>query len=125
MTPLDWMMSGDTGTSSKTILHVMEGTPAPAWVDVPHDPSDFGRCHRLLEAFPAYRARMGEVAEKYPAWIGLVREWDALTALYVAAKSASQKSAPGLYARMRPLIDEGRRADGLVEVHPGYWQRSP
>ena len=104
MTPLEWMMSGDTGVSSKTIMHVMEGTAAPSDVDVPHDPSDFGRCHRLLEAFPAYAARLGEVAAMYPAWVGLVREWDALTEMYCVARNTGAERATELYNRMEELI---------------------
>lgn len=123
MTPLEWMMSDDTGTSSKTIMHVMEGTSPPRWVDVPADPSDFGRCHRLLEAFPLYRARLHEVAAMYPAWSALVREWDTLTELYVAAISSGSGKAPDLYKLMKRLIDEGRRADGWTETSPGCWSR--
>lgn len=124
MTPLEWMMAGKTGTSSKTILHVMEGTPPPnCGPDVPYDPADFGRCHGLLEAIPAYRARLHEVAEKYPAWVGLVREWDKLTAMYVASKASGKWEAPSLYDAMQPLIDEGRIADGWVKTGPGSWER--
>ena len=123
MTPLEWMMSDDTGISSKTIMHVMEGTTAPHWVDVPADPGDFGRCHRLLEAFPLYRVRLHEVAAMYPAWSALVREWDTLTELYVAAISSGSGKAPGLYELMKRLIDEGRRADGWTETSPNCWSR--
>ena len=122
MTPLEWMMSGDTGTSSKTILSVMEGIQIER-PDVPHDPADFGRCHRLLEAFPVYRYRMNEVAEKYPAWVGLVREWDKLTDMYVASKASGQWEAPSLYDAMQLLIDEGRIADGWTRTGPGSWSR--
>ena len=123
MTPLEWMMAGDIGVSSKTILHVMERTPPPGHVDVPYDPGDFGRCHRLLEAFPSYRARLGEVAAMYPAWVGLVREWDALTEMYCVARNTGAERADGLYERMQSLIDEGRRADGWTENAPGCWSR--
>lgn len=123
MTPLEWMMSGDTGVSSKTIMHVMEGTAAPSDVDVPHDPSDFGRCHRLLEAFPSYAARLGEVAEKYPDWVGLVREWGTLTEMYCVALNTGAERATELYNRMEELIDEGRRAAGWTETAPGCWKR--
>ena len=123
MTPLEWMMSGDTGISSTTIMHVMEGTRAPDWVDVPHDPADFGRCYRLLEAFPQYAARLPEVAEKYPAWVGLVREWAALTEMYCVARNTGAEHARDLYQRMQELIDEGRRADGWTENAPGCWSR--
>lgn len=122
MTPLEWMMAGDTGTSSKTILSVMEGIQIER-PDVPYDPADFGRCHRLLEAFPSYRARLGEVAAMYPAWVGLVREWDALTEMYCVARNTGAERADGLYERMQSLIDEGRRADGWTESAPGCWSR--
>jgi hypothetical protein len=123
MTPLEWMMGDDTGTSSKTIMHVMEGTPPPRSADVPSDPSDFGRCHRLLEAFPAYRARLHEVAEKYPEWVGLVREWDKLTAMYVKSKASGNWKSPSMYDAMQVLIDEGRIAAGWVNTSPGCWSR--
>ena len=117
MTPLEWALSDDTGISSKTILSVMEGMPAPKYgCDVPHDSGDFGRCHRLLKAFPHYRARLHEVAEKYPAWVALVREWDRLAALYETNKT-------GMHEAMRPLIDEGRVADGWVQTGRGSWRK--
>lgn len=123
MTPLEWMMAGKTGVSSKTILHVMEGTPPPSMgPDTPHDPADFGRCHGLLEAIPEYRARLGEVAEKYPAWVGLVREWNKLTAMYVESKASGNWESPSLYDAMQPLIDEGRIADGWTRTGCG-WSR--
>ena len=124
MTPLEWMMCGNTGMSSETILHVMEGTPPPRMgACVPIDPSDFGRCHDLLEAFPIYRLRLGEVAQKYPEWVGLVREWDRLTAMYLAAKESGNWKSPSLYDAMQPLIDEGRIAAGWVQTAPGCWRR--
>lgn len=124
MTPLEWLMAGNTGISSKTILHVMEGTSPPSFgVDVPYDPADFGRCHELLEAIPAYRQRLGEVARKYPAWIGLVREWDQLTAMYLEAKASGKRDAPALYDAMQALIDEGRMADGWIQTGRGCWTR--
>lgn len=45
MTPIEWLLSGDTGISSKTICAVMTGNKKADSFgpDVPHDPSDFGR----------------------------------------------------------------------------------
>lgn len=115
-TPLDWMMSAKTGISSKTIMHVMEGTAQPRMhTDVPYDPDDFGRCHELLLLFPSYRPRLPEVAARYPAWTALVREWDRLDALYDARDYIK------LYDAMQPLIDEGRIAAGWVKKGAGYW----
>lgn len=115
MTPLDWMMAGDTGVSSETIMHVMEGTQPPEGTDVPYDRGDFGRCHRLLELFPHYRHRLREVADKYPIWVGFVREWPGLTDLYESGKAEQLNDA------MRPLVEEGRLADGWRRTDLG-WQ---
>ena len=96
-----WLAGGDTGTSSMTIWSVMTGYPIERTPSVPWDPSDFGRCHRLLAKFPGWRARMGEVATKHPAWAGLVAAWDELTALYIEEFPTGR--APKLYARMKEL----------------------
>lgn len=116
ITPLDWMMSGETGVSSKTIMHVMEGCKPPRFgADVPHDWADFGRCHRLLEAFPSYRERLHEMAFHYPMWGPLVREWGRLTEMYLNKEE-------GLYEAMRALIEEGRLAAGWTKTGPGSWR---
>lgn len=111
MTPIDpaeWYRSTDTGTSSETIWSVMTGFPVQR-DGYPLDPSDFGRCHRLLEKFPEWRARLPEVAERFPdtPWPVLIREWDALTALYLRELQNPDGMAPALYALMRHLRREG------------------
>lgn len=78
----DWLKSGDTGISSETIHWVLHGGFYLAHFGIPYDPDDFGRCYRLLKRFPEYRARLPEVAEKFPAWEPLVREWDRMTEIY-------------------------------------------
>lgn len=102
-----WLKNGDTGTSSLTIWRTLMGeTPEDA--DVPHDPADFGRCYRLLKVMPSWRARLPEVAAKYPAWKRLVEAWDELTALF--DEEAPSGTCPKLYARMQAL----RQADPAV-----------
>lgn len=51
----------------------------------PADTDDFGRCHRLLEKFPAWRERLAEVAKAFPdtQWKQLVPHWEDLTKLYL------------------------------------------
>ena len=101
-----WLAGGDTGISSRTIWHVMmrQDWDDQTWgPDVPHDPSDFGRCVRLLEEFPAWRARMGEVCAAYPKWSGLVEAWDDLEGLYNEELPTGR--APKLWARMQALAD--------------------
>lgn len=103
-TPAEWLNGDDTGVSSKTIYSVMMGIHVRGRdADVPHDPADFGRCHRLLKLFPEWRARLGEVAAWHPRWRGLVDAWAELEALYEQELPAG--TAPRLYARMRQLIE--------------------
>ena len=90
--------------------------PPYCGVGVPRDRGDFGRCHRLLQAFPHYRERLPEVAAKYPMWVGLVREWDNLTGMFEAGKTTS------LHNAIEDLVVEGRIADGQVPYRsPGCW----
>jgi hypothetical protein len=121
MTPIEWLLSGDTGISSECICAVMTGSKfrddSP-----PSDPSDFGRCYRLLQKFPEWKARMGEVAAKCPEWSALVREWDSLTDLFEAESKNKSGNAPRLYARMKVLLDEGRIAAGWTKTGPGSWR---
>lgn len=121
MTPIEWLLSGDTGISSYTICAVMTGSKMKG-PDVPHDPSDFGRCYRLLQNFPEWRARLPEVAAAYPIWGPMVAAWDELTALYEEEKQNKSGKAPELYERMRALVDEGRIVDGWEQTSPGCWQ---
>lgn len=102
--PIAWLTNGDTGISSKTIWSVMMNRSIGDRYfrpSVPSDPSDFGRCYRLLKVMPSWRARLGEVAAQYPEWAGLVAAWDELTALY--EEELPKGTAPKLYQRMQVL----------------------
>jgi len=125
MKPEQWIIGYDTGTSSKTIWAVMMDavTGNEPWhtFGVPGDPDDFGRCYRLLVLFPEWRARLNEVAEKFPEWIGLVREWDKLSLLYERDYPTGRSDE--LYKAMQVLIDEGRVAAGWIQTAPGCWER--
>ena len=76
---------------------------ALAQVLAPHDPDDFGRCHRLLQAFPEWRSRLDEM-RAHPGWGPLVDAWSELEALY--AEEIQSGKAPKLYARMCALRGE-------------------
>lgn len=97
---LSWIHNGDTGTSSETIWSVMTGRDVTRY-GVPLDPSDFGRCYRLLKIMPSWRARLPEVVARFPRWAKLIEAWDELTALY--EEELPSGMAPRLYARMREL----------------------
>lgn len=108
MKPNDWIMSGDVGISSKTIWAVMQGCKSPQWASPPLDPSDFGRCYRMLVLFPKWRKRLSEVAARHKDWGPMIREWDHLTDLFIEESHSTTGMAPKLYARMQELLKEGR-----------------
>ncbi len=97
----EWMASWDTGVSSRTIFATFKGYGLDGGPGVPHDPDDFGRCYRLLKVAPEWRANLRRVAERYPAWVGLVAHWDRLESLY--EEEFPTGSAPRLYALMQEI----------------------
>jgi hypothetical protein len=104
----EWREGRDTGVSSQTIYSVFMGERPPTYgADVPQDPEDFGRCYRLLSIAPDWRKNLHKVAEKYPEWGPLVREWDVLTAQYEYELKNGSKPDYKLYHQMQELIAEG------------------
>lgn len=101
-TPEEWLAGDDTGVSSLTIYSVMTGVRV-RHTGVPLDADDFGRCHRLLGLFPEWRARLGEVAARYPEWRGLVDAWGDLESLH------EQGDEQGLYLRILSMRVGKRR----------------
>lgn len=87
-----WGRGTDTGISSRVIFAVLTGrTNAYARsgdgaiiTDTPQDADDFGRCYRLMERFPQWSKRLGEVANKHPNWAPLIARWDELADAYQA-----------------------------------------
>lgn len=107
---LTWLFGRDTGLSSLTIFsvlskHEIARQSALAKIgrrgSLPRDPEDFGRCHRLLECFPAWRERLPEVAECFPGWKALINAWEELTSLYLEELPIGK--CPKLYDRMQKL----------------------
>src|SRR5579875_546641 len=77
----EWLLSDDTGLSSMAIVARMLGA-RHGHFPYPHDPSDLGRCLRLLERIPEWRARLGEMTAASPEWAALIGAWDELERLY-------------------------------------------
>ncbi len=106
---ISWLLSEDTGISSKTILSRMMNIPMRAWRrGYPLDPSDFGRCERLLDKFPAWRARLSEMSDEGPVWKALVESWDAIRATMqdeVGTDWSKGKNAPKTYDLMQSIIE--------------------
>ena len=101
----EWLMSGDTGVSSKAIFAVLTGSKVTRTDNWPSDPSDFGRCYRLLERFPEWKDRMDEVAKALPAWHPLILYWNEIEMLYLnELKGTGGKGTT--YAKMQVVTKE-------------------
>jgi len=131
MTPMQWLIGDDTGTSSKVIFSVMERVEfnCAFGADTPRDCDDFGRCFRLLLHFPTWRARLCEVAARHPNWAPLVDAWNEISALYeqicdcdgYLEFSANVDVARVIYKRLDELMTQGRLAAGWKQTSPGSW----
>lgn len=106
-----WLRSDDRGRSSEAMLaHLGPLATGQYWVDVPadardahpHDPSDLGRCVKLLDAAPELRPHHPRMAELSATWARLVAAWDELESLY--REELPTGSAPRCFRRMRDII---------------------
>lgn len=103
---LVWALGDDRGISSETIVSISIGLDEVSGrhgFDAPYDPSDFGRCYRLLKQFPELKKKMHVVARKCKAFAPLVAHWDELTALWEEESNNGTGRAPKLYTRMKEL----------------------
>lgn len=84
----NWLVGNDTGISSMTMAGIALGADAMdhGWgTDAPHDPSDFGRCYRLVKAVPEIRAAFPVIGARVPAFAGILENWDDLAQIYETA----------------------------------------
>lgn len=124
MRALRWATSGDTGTSSLTIMRHMLGLPHDDGFGVsePSDGSDLGRCMRLLRAVPEWQPRMPEMAPLSHTWAALVPHWETLAALLeseIGPDLPWHGSSPRTNKRIREIIDAARQKDGWVSFGKG------
>ena len=94
----EWALTGSTGLSATCIAKTMMGLPTKR-TDHPHDGGDFGRCERLLNAVPDFRARLPEMMDVSPYWAALVPEWSRIAA------------APDQYRVIRDLLKTVEASD--------------
>lgn len=106
---MNWLSSGDTGASSLALLaHMERDLVLTAMLRFgfahPLDPSDLGRCIRLMDIEPSYRTRIGEMAAVSPQWAVLASHWSELETLYRSEVPEHKGRAPKTYARMWKLL---------------------
>jgi hypothetical protein len=82
---LRWLLSNDTGMSSKTLCACFFNIPTiDNCANYPGDPGDFGRCYRFLALLTNAEKEQAlqKVAKISLVWEALVREWDMLEKMY-------------------------------------------
>lgn len=111
---VEWMRSGERGTSSEAIVSRLTGCPMGRKdFPYPRDPDDLRRCVLLLEACPTLAERFGEMASASPTWSRMVASWSTLVATFDAEKPGWRKGWKGpatkTYNAMFALRDEDMR----------------
>ena len=94
-----WIADQDTGVSSETMVAVSLGAKKSktSRFDAPHDPSDFGRCYRLVKAVPEVKTQFAQIGKVVPTFKLILENWDDLCALYPALRKTPGFS-PGIPA---------------------------
>ncbi|MBY0561502.1 hypothetical protein [Hyphomicrobium sp.] len=109
---MKWLISRDTGASSEAIMqHMIGGVSSGAF---PLDPSDLGRCLRLLKRVPEWRPRIGEMKKYGRIWKALVERWDDLETTMKKEVGIDWKKggrAPQTYALMQSIMLQRRVAE--------------
>lgn len=119
----EWLLSDDTGTSSKALCaRMMGGKPKRNGFNYPSDPSDFGRCYRLLKLIPEWRVRIHEMSDCGSCWKALVEQWDALEKSYLEEVAISNR-AEKTYKMMKFILNPVEDADGVVRFGDGSSMR--
>ncbi len=114
---LEWSAKGNIGVSSNTILFAITGkTVYGNNRDIPGDWADFNRCMELIKSVEIIEKNLPIVAEIYPKWIPIIREWDKLVEAWRTRK--------GLYELLNSLRDECYICDGYVKISEGHFQKN-
>jgi len=101
-----WIANGQHGMSSKTMWNCfMDNKKFP--INHPHDPDDFSRCWKLLEAVPEWKEELHKLKPLSEVWSNLVDNWDKLTEMYetnVADNWVNSKEV-GMFDLMQELTN--------------------
>lgn len=110
---LNWLFGDDTGLSSRAICSHMLGLDFSSG-SYPSDPSDLGRCLRLLQLIPDWKARINEMSIYGTGWSGLVKKWEQISESMLDEAGINwekARSAPITYNLMQLAIADGYRSD--------------
>lgn len=105
---IQWLANGERGISSNTIATRLSGIdcmPKNWRKDHPHDPADFLRCEKLLDAVPEFRDRLSEMQAESPVWKALYLRWDDIKETIECDLEATDgKRVTNAYVLMKDII---------------------
>lgn len=109
---IEWLLSDDTGASSRAIAsHMALGKSDGSF---PWDPSDIGRCFRLLDVIPEWKNRIEEMGIYSKILVLLADKWqeiyDCMEA-EVGIDWRKGRSAPKTYDLMKRVMDGSSTAE--------------
>ena len=116
MTMDEWIVSDDTGISSKTIwaaLKIPNIKDDNFRFDVPSDNSDFRRCYRLVKNCEITKENLQKVSEALNWYKPIIDNWDKLSELYENEKQNE------LYNLLKKLGNEVREIRNQTSVSLG------
>lgn len=127
-----WFLSGDTGVSSEKIASVMTGIkPGERKIFLrdardshPSDPSDLGRCLRLLDRVPEWKPVFGKkMAAVSKSWAALIKNWSKLETLY--KEEVGSGRAPKCYDLMRAVLAKTLVQSNTLVIMRGDTHKKP
>lgn len=95
-----WLASDDVGMSSKYMAAVLSGKFTADFA-YPHDPSDFGRCLRMIRACPEFEGLIHRMCSKGRQWEAVANNWEEWAKLYDIAAASPDGKATELYRLMK------------------------
>lgn len=128
MTQQEWIVKGRTGISSKTMWGAINGVYKKEDnikkgfdVDVPRDPSDFGRCYDYVVETGLTDKDIQLVKEVFPWFAPYIDNWDKLKDLLLEQRKTDK--ANGMYEYMQTLYEQTLILSGFEKISGGNWQR--
>ena len=99
----------DSGLSAGTMFRLFAGkhnnnTHVNGFGEVPTSVTSFVRCHVLIETFPEWKSRLGELSAKYPHWKPYVDHWGELETILERESKRPDSQCPDLYERLQDLF---------------------
>lgn len=105
----EWLLTDDTGASSKYMASILLGKGPHAEHAYPYDADDFGRCYRFLQAVPEARKNLDKLKECGPVWNTYIENWSELEGLYERGLLGEPRRNLQLGALLEKLRVEGEK----------------